>query len=117
MAFWERTKTNRLKRPSSIKKADPKWDSKYLPTNWCGQKNAVVGDYVHYDGSVSAGTVGKVIEIGANSLGYTAEVEMLSGKVEGCWLGALTVIDYAAVQEVKDFYINDGRPERIKVSW
>jgi hypothetical protein len=29
----------------------------------------------------------------------------------------LTVIDAAALQEVKDFYITDGRPERIKVTW
>lgn len=115
MTYWIRTKSNRLKKPSFLK-ADPHW-RKHFPTNWCGQNNASIGDYVHQDGSVSAGTVGRVIKITQTSIGEGVEVEMLSGEIKLCWRGACTVIDYAAVQEVKDFYINDGRPDRIKVSW
>jgi len=49
--------------------------------------------------------------------GPAIKIEMLSGEVKTEWVTYALVIDYAAVQEVKDFYIADGRPERIKVSW
>jgi hypothetical protein len=42
---------------------------------------------------------------------------MLSGEIKSTWVTYTLVIDYEAVQEVKDFYVADGRPERIKVSW
>jgi hypothetical protein len=115
MAYWDRTKNNRLKKPSFLK-ADTNW-RKHLPTNWCGQTNATIGNYVHQDGSVSAGVVGKIIQIIPSAIGDIAEFETLSGEIKQCWLGACTVIDYDAVQEVKDFYIADGRPKRIKVFW
>ena len=126
MSYFELTKTNRLKKPSHLKTIK---DDKNDRINWCGQPCAQVGDYVFPTGSgISAGTVGRIIDIeqgksGADrwgdhyALGTLATIESLDGKTSNMWLWYLTVIDYSAVQEVKDFYINDGRPGRIKVSW
>lgn len=131
MAFFVRTKTNRLKRPPHLKEVDVNINDRQ---NWCGQPHAQVGDYVcKTGGTVSAGTVGRVISIDVDyiqryiadghqcsehyTLGTPAKIEFLDGTQDTIWLWYLTVIDYNAVQEVKDFYINDGRPERIAVNW
>lgn len=131
MAYFEKTRSNRLKKPSHLQKVDSSINDKW---NWCGQPHAQIGDYVLITGgTVSAGTVGKVTDIQFNYIAemnaqghqlgdhYTsmtpATIEFLDGHTEKTWLWYLTVIDSAAVQEVKDFYINDGRPGRIKVSW
>lgn len=122
MTYFIRTKTNRLKKPAHLKKvADPDANDRL---NWCGQPVAQIGDFVFENGSISAGTVGRVVSIGQTwqsdghySINTSAEVEGLDGKIHLPWLYHLTVIDYSAVQEVKDFYVADGRPDRIKVSW
>lgn len=129
MSFWIRTKTNRLKAPVRKKLDVP--DTSGNSVNWCGDPVAKVGDYVLSGNSVGAGTVGRVVSLsnlGQSQPGFdqhysspkdwwAADVETLDGKISGGWLWAMTVIPYTAVQEVKDFYIADGRPQRIKVSW
>jgi hypothetical protein len=123
MTYWIRTKTNRLKLPTRKKLESV--DISGTTVNWCGEPVAKVGDYVYMSGAtVSAGTVGRVLSLkdyGTFQPGYehwwSAEVETLSGKINSGWLWTLSVLPYNAVQEVKDFYIVDGRPERIKVSW
>lgn len=118
MAFWVRTKTNRLKLPPTFKRVDRQGETH----TWCGQPLPRVGDYVHVGSGVSAGTVGKVINIktfkfsGQDGM-ISIDVETLAGKIQQGWAIGSTVIDYAAVQEVKDFYIADGRPDRIQVPW
>ena len=132
MPYFERTKTNLLKKPSHLKKVDSEINDRW---NWCGQPHAQIGDYVLITGfsGVNVGTVGKVIDIHFNEIAelnaqghqiddhYThntpATIEFLDGHIDEAWLWSLTVIDYNAVQEVKDFYINDGRVDQIKVSW
>lgn len=128
MAYWTRTKTNRLKAPA--KKALKKVDVSGVKINWCGDPVAKVGDYVYMTGAgVSAGTIGRVVSLedfgaaampnihSGNDHWWSAEVETLDGESNNGWLWTLSVLPYNAVQEVKDFYIADGRPERIKVSW
>ena len=131
MSYFELTKTNRLKKPSYLKEVRDEANDRI---NCFGQPLAHVGDYVFLSGrGISAGTVGKIVDIDVNfgvnmtagghqwtdhyALGTPATIELLDGKTNKTWLYYLTVIDYAAVQEVKDFYINDNRSERIKVSW
>ena len=131
MTYFARTKTNRLKKPK-FKTIEIDQTSDRL--NWCGQPHAQIGDYVCQQGpAISAGTVGKIVAIDTGwlqrygiqgnimgrhySLNTPATVELLDGKLDDIWLWYLTVIDASAVQEVKDFYINNGRPERIKVLW
>jgi len=128
MSYWTRTKTNRLKAPA--KKALKKIDVSGVKINWCGDPVAKVGDYVYMTGAgVSAGTIGRVVSLedfgdgsgkpihSGNTHWWSAEVETLDGNTNNGWLWTLSVLPYNAVQEVKDFYIADGRPERIKVSW
>ncbi len=124
MSFFERTKTNRLKKPKHIKTV--REFDKMISSS--GQPLAKVGDYVfqHFLG-ISAGTVDKVIAIREElfklqpSENYVlrtpVEVEFLDGERKLIWMWHLNVIDYSAIQEVKDFYLNEGRPERIKVTW
>ena len=131
MNYFGRTKTNRLKKPRFKEIAA---DNSNDRVNWIGQPHAQVGDYVYQAGpAISAGTVGKIVDIDAdrierlNSQGhrigthYTMHtpvtIEFLDGKRNQLWLWYLAVIDASALQEVKDFYINDGRPDRIKVTW
>jgi len=128
MTYWIRTKTNRLKAPA--KKALKKIDISGTTVNWSGDPVAKVGDYVYMTGAgVSAGTIGRVVSLedfgdgsgkpihSGNTHWWSAEVETLDGSTNNGWLWTLSVLPYNAVQEVKDFYIADGRPERIKVSW
>jgi hypothetical protein len=128
MSYWIRTKTNRLKAP--VKKALKEIDVSGVKINWSGDPVAKVDDYVYMTGAgVSAGTVGRVVALedfgddsgklihSGNDHWWSAEVETLDGKINSGWLWTMTVLPYNAVQEVKDFYVNDGRPERIKVSW
>lgn len=121
MAFWDRSKTNRLKKPAHLKLGYSTFDDKNPnKINMYGQPMARVGDYVFVGNSPSGGTVGKVIAIDRKTQchgGPAVEVEMLSGERKWEWVTYALVIDQAAVQEVKDFYIADGRPERIKVPW
>lgn len=126
MAFFVRTKTNRLKMPPHLKDVDLDMGRGVSGTNWCGQVPAKVGDFIVRTGhGVSAGTVGKIIRLdnswvkpeNPHILDVSADLELLDGKIDTTWLWYLTVIDEAALQEVKDFYIQDGRPERIKVTW
>jgi hypothetical protein len=118
MTFFEKTKTGRLKLPKSFKQTterDPL-------LNWYGYPLAKIGDYVHAGSGVSAGTVGRICSIkslpivNGPDMVY-AEVECLDGKIQSPWLDQAIVLDYSAIQEVKDFYISNGRPERIKVRW
>jgi hypothetical protein len=130
MTYFDKTKTGRLKAPRQLRNVGLGNDR----LNWCGQPHAQIGDYISQTGSsISAGTVGKIIDIkfdyiaDLNSQGhqignhYTlhtpATIEFLDGHIDVIWMWYLTVIDYAAVQEVKDFYNAGGRPDRIKVSW
>ena len=123
MTYWIRTKTNRLKKPT--RKSLKKIDISGTTVNWCGDPVAKVGDFVCMSGAgVSAGTVGQVValkDLGTFQPGYgiwwSAEIEALDGEIYNEWLWTLSVLPYSAVQEVKDFYIADGRPERIKVRW
>ena len=121
MAFWDRSKTNRLKKPAHYKLAYSTFDDKNPnKINMYGQPMAKVGDFVFVGNSPSAGTVGIVKKIDRQVRchgGPSIEIEMLSGKVDWAWITYALVIDYAAVQEVKDFYIADGRPQRIQVPW
>jgi hypothetical protein len=130
MTYFTRTKTNRLKRPNYQEIAK---DLNNDRINWHGQSLAQVGDYVYKRGTgISAGAVGKIISIDTNycqkhyisrgkqvhyGMHTPATIEFLDGKRDLHWLWYLTVVDYSAIQEVKDFYINDSRPERIKVTW
>lgn len=125
MSFWIRTNTNRLKQPFK-KIPDTEIDISGTTVNWCGQPVAKVGDYVHVSGSVSAFTVGRIVKLedfggnisgGAPNEWWSARFETLDGKENTAWLWSVTVLPYNAVQEVKDFYTNDGRPSRIKVNW
>jgi hypothetical protein len=129
MGYWIRTKTNRLKAPKR-KSLDP-IDISGATVNWCGEPVAKIGDFVYLTGSISAGTVGRLVgqqDLGRSQPGFenhygspdhwiSGDIETLDGKVNSEWLWTISVIPYTAVQEVKDFYINDGRPDRIKVSW
>lgn len=120
MAFWDRTKNNRLKKPAGVKLAFSTFDEdnpEQLTMYGC--KWPAVGEFVFVGNTPSAGTVGKVIQYGEYEChgGPSVEIEMLSGEIKHEWVTYALVIDYAAVQEVKDFYITDGRPERIKVYW
>ncbi len=121
MAFWDRSKTNRLKKPANIKLDYSSFDDKNPnKLNMYGQPIAKVGDYVFAGNSPSGGTIGKIISVDHQNQchgGPAVEVEMLSGECKWEWVTYALVIDYAAVQEVKDFYIADGRPGRIKVTW
>ena len=126
MTYFAQTKTGRLKKPASLKGVPHKKTN--LTINCHGLPLAKVGDFVFQTGcGISAGTVGRIIKIDPRwSIAYnspndplhlSAEFECLNGKIESTWLWYLTAIDYDAVQEVKDFYIADGRPDRIKVTW
>lgn len=130
MTYFIRTKTNRLKMPP-FKKVD-NVDVTGTTIDWKGNPVAKIGDYVQRGGmGVSAGTIGRLVRTrnyGSSQPGFekhygsptdwwSGDVECLDGKTESGWLWAMTVIPYTAVQEVKDFYIADGRPERIKVDW
>lgn len=121
MAFWDRSKTNRLKKPKGVTLAYSTFDDKNpLKINMYGQPMAKVGDYVFVGNSPSAGTVGVVRSVDRKICchgGPSIEVEMLSGEIKWEWVTYALVLDYAAVQEVKDFYIADGRPQRIQVPW
>lgn len=121
MAYWDRTKNNRLKKPAGVKLNFSTFDEEN-PDNitMYGQPFPEVGDYVFVGNTPSGGTVGKVLSYKSDYEchgGPAVEIEMLSGEIKTEWVTYALVIDYSAVQEVKDFYINDGRPERIKVSW
>lgn len=124
MPFFARTPSNRLKLPATLIRV-PFTDLIQSGTtiNWCGMPVAKVGDYVHIYGSgVSAGTVGKLLSIENLSMeGHAPEwsgfIETLDGKIREQWLWAMTPLTEEALQEVKDFYIQDSRSKRIKVSW
>lgn len=122
MAYFTKTKTGRLKMP--------KMDQRVYYEDGDVNPGVKVGDFVYIGGrSVSAGNIGRVTELknyGTKGLmaghfvpeyNWHATAEMLDGSTDGTWLYATAVIPESAVQEVKDFYIQDGRPERIKVSW
>jgi len=118
MSYWIKTKTNRLKAPKRSESAA--FDS---GLTWEGLSKANIGDYVYwYRTAISAGTVGRLVSLTKSTMpgkgnASWATVETLDGKTKEGWDWFLSVIDYSAVQEVKDFYISDGRPERIKVIW
>ena len=132
MSYFEKTKTNRLKKPSHLKEVDSQINDRW---NWCGQPHAQIGDYVLSTGfgGISAKTVGKVTDIHFDYIaemnarghqigkhythGTPATIQFLDGHIDQTWLWNLAVIDYNAVQEVKDFYINDGKIDQIKVCW
>lgn len=129
MSYFTTTKTGRLKSPA-FKEVDLADGLQGL--NWRGQVAAKVGDFIHASGrGISAGTVGRITAIDTTTFAYkggsrgeglhtintAATYERLDGTTDTTWLWYMTVIDYAAVQEVKDFYINDGRADRIKVTW
>lgn len=122
MAFWDRGKTNRLKKPKQFKLAYTTPDSITMgkKVTFYGCPWPAVGDYVFVGNSPSAGTVGRVMAYDYSYIcngGPSIEMEMLSGELKSTWVTYALVIDQAAVQEVKDFYIADGRPERIQVPW
>jgi hypothetical protein len=120
MAYWDRTKNNRLKKPAGVKLNFSTFDEENPnKITMYGQPFPEVGDYVFVGNTPSGGTVGKVLSYTEYEChgGPAIEIEMLSGEVKTEWVTYALVLDYAAVQEVKDFYIADGRPERIKVSW
>lgn len=108
MTYFTRTKTGRLSAPKNKLSYEEKIE-RPLPE---------LGTFAHKGRSISAGTVGKVIEVDTKSYGEVlVRLEFLDGTTEGNWNWFTTPIPYEAVQEVKDFYVADGRPERIKVSW
>jgi hypothetical protein len=122
MAYFQKTATGRLKMPKMDQRVYHKGD-KDIP-------EIKVGDFVYMGGkSVSAGNIGKIVKLenhGTNGKyaghfvppnDWHATAEMLDGTEDGTWFYAIAVIPESAVQEVKDFYINDGRSERIKVTW
>lgn len=124
MAFFDVTKTGRLKAPKRSSIPHDDFIQAYRTpdeVNLFGDPMVQVGDYVYTTGSISAGTVGKVI--GFSTIPCTpdpmlfAEVELLSGQIKGQHPEYLVKCPYEAIQEVKDFYINDGRSSRIKVIW
>lgn len=125
MTYFTKTKTGRLTAPA-FKKVDI--DEGFRGLNLRGQVAAKVGDYVFTSGrGISAGTVGRITSLNEtkyqskpdtpHTVQVSATYERLDGTTDNTWLWYFTVIDYAAVQEVKDFYINDGRADRIKVTW
>jgi len=124
MSFFDVTKTGRLKAPKRKSIPHDDFIKAYRTKNEVnvfGDPRVQVGDYVYTTGSISAGTVGKVIgfsEIPCSPEPMIfAEVELLSGDIKGQHSEYLVKCPYEAIQEVKDFYINDGRPSRIKVTW
>lgn len=130
MPFFVRTPTGRLKLPKNLKKLpEDQLDTSGTTVNWCGMPVPKIGDYVHIGNGVSAGTVGRLIstkDFGQkanpnHSCGldywWSGEVETLAGTIEHSWIWGMTPLTAEAVQEVKDFYIQNGRPERIKVDW
>ena len=122
MTYFVTTKTGRLKAPA-FKEVD--LNEGLCGCNLRGQPAAKIGDYVFVSGrGISAGTVGRVIALDntfnkqeSHTINVSATFERLDGTTDCTWLWYLTVIDYATVQEVKDFYVSDGRPDRIKVTW
>lgn len=122
MAFWDRSKTNRLKKPAGAKLAymTPEKETMSKKITFYGCPWPKIGDFVFVGNSPSAGTVGRVRSYDTSFIcngGPSIEIEMLSGEIKSSWVTYALVIDYAAVQEVKDFYIADGRPQRIQVPW
>lgn len=127
MTYFIRTKTGRLKAPPNLVDRNTQLALGLQGLNLRGQVAAKIGDYVFFNGKgISAGNLGKVIKLTTypiigrdtvHTIDIAAEYELLDGTVTSTWLWYLTVIDAAAVQEVKDFYINDGRADRIKVTW
>lgn len=124
-AGWQLTKTNRLKSPPYEKRpSEWYWENGHdvSKENEIFKPLAQVGDTIHiYGRGVSAGTVGKIINIGnefySGGCGYACDVEFLDGAIESEWLSYCIKITPDMLQEVKDFYINDGRASRIKVTW
>ncbi len=113
MAYFEHTKTGRLKKPPKVKTYH---ELDTMPK---------VGDFVQQMPPVGAGTIGRVVALEA-SHPYGREatqfdcyivVEFLDGHTDSAWAHNTWPLTYEAVQEVKEFYIQDGRPERIKVRW
>lgn len=121
--YWHTTKTGRLKAPPHKKLKVV--DISGTRINFCGDLVVKVGDYVYsYGQGIGAGTVGRVMSLRDHAILrqepdplWVAEIEYLSGEILSKWLWTIAVVPYNAVQEVKDFYIANGRPERIKVSW
>lgn len=127
MAYWERTKSNRLKTPSYLKPVD-NYTATRNDFNWAGLPVANVGDFIHnqFDINVGAGTVGRLISInpikdyqhGApTEFRYGATYETLSGETKKVWLTGLTALSAEAFQEVKDYYAENNNPKKIKVEW
>lgn len=125
-AGWELSKTGRLSYP---KRAETPYSDRVKNLgvlNIYGDPVVKVGDFARFTGtSISAGTVGRVIAVGCipadppycpNPFWHT-DVEMLDGSVKNGHLVYACPLTAEMVQEVKDFYIKDGRPERIKVTW
>jgi hypothetical protein len=126
MTYFTKTPTGRLRAPKS-KRVNEDYSGTVVTV--FGGPAPKIGDYVLSSPGVSAGTVGRVTSIkdygsgaypgfiGAPNFQWVCDYEGLDGKQHSMWAWALVVIPYSAVQEVKDFYIADGRPERIKVEW
>jgi hypothetical protein len=115
-AGWQLTKTNRLKAP--VHNRPVHVDVK--THNYWGEPLAQLGEYVLVGRSVSAGTIGRLVavkDMWFQSCGWGCKVEMLDGTMREEWQSWCFKITPDMLQEVKDFYINDGRAGRIKVSW
>lgn len=93
-------------------------------TNAFGFPHAKCEDFVCMDGIMSAGTVGKLLEI--EDVSHTimnsrpgnhisAKIQMISGKIESTWLYGVATITEEQIKEVVSYYVDEeNRLERVK---
>ena len=97
-----------------------------VTTNLYCQSYPTIGDYVFCgpaSGVMSAGTVGIIVRDASNDPGMAGihdglwEIEKLDGELDCSWKYITGVLTKDQVLEIKQYYINDGRPNRIKAGW
>lgn len=89
--------------------------------NCYGQPFLSVGDYCcdTSNGGLSAGTVGKITSVNYDDSVYDGSfrIQMLDGHIESAWRHCVGSITEEQVQEVVDFYLADGRADRLFVKF
>lgn len=92
-----------------------------LGTNFCGLPLISTGDMVTITGNgIAAGTVGVALSVkehpdyAVDVHRHSATVQYLDGKQEEEWSYFLTKLSREQVQEVIQFYVDRGRPQRVK---
>lgn len=86
-----------------------------------GQAHPKPGDFVcdTSNGMLSAGTVGRIISENTKEKihGGSYQIQMLDGAIKGSWRYGVGLMTEQQVQEVVDFYVADGRANRVFVKF